>query len=78
MSKLDYFISWRLLTFLRSGAQPEIKNYSHACHKVFKSRDEADGFIKEYQMTAELVASHHRDEDNARRLDILMSQLRVE
>ena len=53
-------------------------NYPHSCHKSFRSREEAKDFIKEYQMTAELVKRGSLDGDIGTVLGDMMRGLRLE
>ncbi|KAL2060865.1 hypothetical protein VTL71DRAFT_8917 [Oculimacula yallundae] len=41
--------------YYQRGAEKEIMRHAHSCHKVFKSREEAEDFIEEYRVTADLV-----------------------
>lgn len=51
--------------------------YPHSCHKVFKSREEAEDFIEEYRVTADLVDRVVVDEDVGSILGDMLSQLRL-
>lgn len=51
--------------------------YPHSCHKVFKLREEAEDFIEEYRVTADLVDRVVVDEDVGSILGDMLSQLRL-
>jgi hypothetical protein len=64
---------------IEGGAEAEITRYPHSCHKVFRSREEAEDFIEEYRMTANLVKRESQDGDIGTVLSDMMSrQLRLE
>ena len=52
--------------------------YPHSCHKVFRSREEAEEFIEEYRIAADLVKGESQDGDIGTVLGNMISQLRLE
>lgn len=61
----------------RGGAEAGITNYSHSCHKAFKSRGEAEDFIEEYKITAGLLRAESMEEDASSNLSEQLDQLRL-
>lgn len=51
--------------------------HPHSCHKIFKSREEAEDFIEEYRITADLVDQVIVDEDVGSILGDMLGQLRL-
>ncbi|PVH67693.1 hypothetical protein DL98DRAFT_443050 [Cadophora sp. DSE1049] len=63
--------------YYQGGAEGEITGHPHSCHKVFKSREEAEDFIEEYRITADLVDRVFVDEDVGSILGDMLGQLRL-
>ncbi|CZT11972.1 uncharacterized protein RAG0_15971 [Rhynchosporium agropyri] len=63
--------------YYQGGAERGITKHAHSCHKGFKSREEAEDFIEEYRITANLVDGVSVDEGAASDLGHLLAQLEL-
>lgn len=83
LEKASQFIMlWRTVNTLEymnstRGAEGEITGYSHSCHKVFRSRKEAEDIIEEYRITTDLVERESQDGDIGINLGDMMNELRI-
>ncbi|CZT11998.1 uncharacterized protein RAG0_15996 [Rhynchosporium agropyri] len=64
--------------YYQGGAEREVTRHTHSCHKVFKSREEAEDFIEEYRFTADLVDRVFVDEDIGSILGTMLGQLGID
>jgi len=60
--------------FYRSGAEAQVTNHPHSCHKLFGSQKAGERFIEEYKTTV-LWKKETQGGDDIERLSDLMSRL---
>jgi len=60
------------------GAKEEITRYPNSCHKAFKSRDGAKGYIKENRVVVDVLKQESPDVDRAAIICDLLSQITLE